>query len=303
MMKRFWRLLSRALRSFDAHQGLQSAAAIAFHIVFSLIPLSTVLLAALGFLLRDPDQRRRVLEYVLTALPLRSDAIVHDSILGLSQRSGTLTVIGLLGLVWAASGLFGAIRVAFNVAWGVQSNRRYIADKWFDIVAVIAVGILLTISLVGTVMIHILQTLSRMPSGAMLPQSFQILFTALGLVVPAAVSFVLFLLLYRYIPSVKHSLEEVWPGALLAAMLFELAKHGFALYVSHLSSYQAMYGALGAVMLIMLWAQISALILLLGAEVAAQYSSMKRERPRQLRATGALVQPTKSVTQAGSTNL
>ena len=302
-MKHFWLLLGRALRSFQAHQGLQSAAAIAFHLVFSFIPLSTVLLAALGFLLRDPDQRQRVLEYVLTALPLQSDAMVHDSILGLSQRSGTLTVLGLLGLVWAASGLFGAIRVAFNVAWSVQSRRRYIMDKLFDIVAVIALGGLLAVSLVGTVMIHILQTLSRMQSGALLPQPLQMLFTALGLAIPAAVSFVLFLLLYRYIPSVKHRLEEVWPGALLAALLFELAKHGFALYVAHLSSYQAMYGALGAVMLIMLWTQISAIILLLGAELAAQYSSMKRERPRQLKATGASVKPTESAPQAGSTNL
>lgn len=302
-MKQFWLLLSRALRSFHAHQGLQGAAAIAFHLVFSFIPLSTVLLALLGFLLRDEGQRQRVLEYLLTALPLQSDVMVHDSILGLSQRSGTLTVLGLLGLVWAASGLFGAIRVAFNVAWGVQSRRRYILDKLFDIAAVITLGALLTVSLVGTVMIHILQTLSRMQSGALLPQPFQVLFTALGLAVPAAVSFVLFLLLYRYIPSVKHRLEEVWPGALLATLLFELAKHGFALYVAHLSSYQAMYGALGAVMLIMLWTQISAIILLLGAEVASQYSSMKRERPRQLMATGASVQSTRTAPQAGSTNL
>ena len=115
-MKPFWLMLSRALRTFNAHQGLQSAAAIAFHLVFSLILLSTVSLAALGFLLREPDQRQRVLEYLLAVLPLRSDTMVHDSILGLSQRSGTLTVLGLLGLVWAASGLFGAIRVAFNVA-------------------------------------------------------------------------------------------------------------------------------------------------------------------------------------------
>jgi len=302
-MKPFWLLLSRALRTFNAHQGLQSAAAIAFHLVFSLIPLSTVLLAALGFLLRDPDQRQRVLEYLLAVLPLRSDTMVHDSILGLSQRSGTLTVLGLLGLVWAASGLFGAIRVAFNVAWGVQSGRRYIMDKLFDLVAVVALGALLTVSLAGTVMIHLLQTLSRMQSGALVPQPIQLVFTALGLVVPAAVSFVLFLLLYRYIPSVKHRLEEVWPGALVAALLFEVAKHGFALYVAHLSSYQAMYGALGAVMLIMLWTQISAIILLFGAELSAQYSSMKSERPRQLMATGASVQPTRSVPQTGSTNL
>ena len=302
-MKHFWLLSGRALRSFQAHQGLQSAAAIAFHLVFSLIPLSTVSLAALGFVLRDPDQRQRVLEYLLAVLPLRSDVMAHDSILGLSHRSGTLTVLGLLGLVWAASGLFGAIRVAFNVAWGVQSRRRYIMDKLFDLFAVVALGVLLMASLVGTVMIHLLQTLSRMQSGALLPQPFHALFTALGLAVPAAVSFVLFLLLYRYIPSVKHRLEEVWPGALFATLLFEVAKHGFALYVSHLSSYQAMYGALGAVMLIMLWTQISAIILLFGAELAAQFSLMKRERPRQLTATGASVQPTKSVRQAGSTNL
>jgi membrane protein len=75
-------------------------------------------------------------------------------------------------------------------------------------------------------------------------------------------------------------LAHVWPGALLAAVLFEIAKAGFATYLAHFARYQVVYGSLGGVIALLFWVYISANILLYGAEVAAEYGHLRRGEPR-----------------------
>ena len=274
-----WKLLTRTEAEFGQDHCTQMAAAIAYHLLFSFIPLISGLLAVLGFVMRDPQQQRNAVDRVLAVLPLQSGTLILDSIRNISNQTGALTVIGLLGLLWAASGLFGAVRVALNIAWNVKAKRGFITDKLLDLGAVLGLGVLLVASLAGTMTIHLLQTLSMNLSGAIVTGSLQTLFTVLGVVVPAVFSFVAFLLLYRYVPNVQHGVGDVWPGALAATLLFEVAKHGFAFYVSHFNRYQALYGALGAVMLFMLWTYLSAIIMLIGAELASEYEAMRRGRP------------------------
>ncbi len=278
-MQNPWKLLTRTHQAFETHHCAQLAAAIAYHVLFSFIPIITVLLAVIGFVLRDPAQRQHAVDRVLAALPLQSGTMVDQAIRNIANQSGTLTIVGLIGLVWAASGLFGAVRVALDIAWGVNEKRGFITDKLVDIGAVLGLGLLLAASLAGTVMIHFIQALSLTLPGTSGAGPMQPLFTVLGLAVPAVFSFMAFLLLYRYIPNVRHRMSDVWPGALLATVLFEIAKHGFAFYVARFNHYQALYGALGAVMLFMLWTHLSAIIMLIGAELAAQYEAHRRGRP------------------------
>ena len=276
-----WKLLTRTGREFGEDHCTEMAAAIAYHVLFSFIPLITVLLAAIGFVLRDPQQQRNAIDRVLAALPLQSGSLVSDTIHSISTQTGALTMIGVVGLFWAASGLFGALRTALNIAWDVKDKRGFIIDKLFDLGAVLGLGLLLGLSLAGTMMIHLLQTMNLGGSGTVMAGSMHQMLMVLGLVAPAVLSFVAFLLLYRYVPNVHHGVGGIWPGALVATILFELAKHGFAFYVSHFNNYQALYGALGAVMLFMLWTYLSAIILLIGAEFASEYESMTRGRPTE----------------------
>jgi membrane protein len=109
----------------------------------------------------------------------------------------------------------------------------------------------------------------------------EMVWDAVGWAFPAGVTFVAFSLLYRYIPDVKHGLHDVWPGAVVAALLFEAAKHGFTVYVANFSRYELVYGALGAVMLFLLWIYLSAMILLLGAELASVWEREVPHRGRE----------------------
>jgi membrane protein len=267
-------LLTRTWHEFGDDHCTQMAAAIAYHVLFSFIPLVTFFIAILGFILRDPQRQQDAINSVLQLIPLQAGSgnnLVFDSIRNVSSQSGILTGIGLVGLLWGGSGIFGAIRAALNIAWDVKAKRGFITDKLLDVGAVLGLGVLLGASMVGTVALHVLETRSGQPSGTTLSAPLQILLTVAGLVLPATISFIAFLLLYRYVPNVRHGVRDVWPGALIAAILFEVGKHAFALYVAHFNRYQVLYGALGGVMLFMLWIYLSSIILLFGAELASEF--------------------------------
>jgi membrane protein len=271
-------LLGRTWREFGENHCTLLAAAISYHVLFSFIPLITFLIAILGLIVRDPASQQSAADRVLQLLPIQAGSgangnLILDSIRSVSRQSGTLTVIGLLGLIWSSSGIFGTIRSALNIAWHVKAKRGFIVDALLDIGAVLGLGLLFAASLAGTIFMHSLQTMSQSAT-----QSGPILMV-LGLALPAVVSFIAFLLLYRYVPNVRHGVGDVWPGAALAAILFEIIKHGFALYVAHFNRYQALYGALGAVMLFMLWTYLSSVILLIGAEFASEFEAGRRGRP------------------------
>ncbi|MEZ4521801.1 MAG: YihY/virulence factor BrkB family protein [Thermomicrobiales bacterium] len=97
----------------------------------------------------------------------------------------------------------------------------------------------------------------------------------LTFLIPIVVSFMIFAALYRFIPAVKTSFDEIWPGALFAAVAFEIAKVGFSFYLRNFGNYNAIYGSLGAVIVFMLFIFVAANVLLMGAEVASEWPRVR----------------------------
>ena len=268
-MPRWGSLVSRTWREFSDDHCLLLAAGIAYYVLFSFIPLMTLALAIFGFIMRDPQAQQGALGRSLPAVPL-SENLIIDAIRSASAQKGTLSLIGLIGLIWASSGMLGAVRSALNIVWGVEPEHGFVKQQLLDVGAALGLGILMGVSMAGTILAHVVHTLS-LRSAPVLVGPLRALFTIAGVLLPAMVSFVVFLLIYRAVPNVKHRTSDVWPGALLATVLFELSKHGFAFYVSHFNSYRAAYGVLGGVMLFMLWTYLAAIILLVGAEFVSEF--------------------------------
>jgi membrane protein len=269
-------LVRRTWHAFNDDHCTLLAAAIAYYVLFSFIPLMTLMLALFGVIMRDPQSQQGALDRILETMPLGKN-VVFDSIRIVSGHRGTLSLIGLVGLVWGSSGMVGAVRTALNIAWKVEPQHGFIRQQVFDVGAVIGLGILMVASLAGTILVHFLKTLS-LESGTELSGRLETAFTVAGVLLPAMISFVAFLLIYREVPNVHHRTSDVWRGALLATVLFELTKHGFAFYVSHFNSFQAVYGVIGGVMLFMLWTYIAAIILLIGAEFASDFKKGRHQQ-------------------------
>jgi membrane protein len=271
-----WLIVHRTAHDFVSDHCTQMAAAIAYGVLFAIIPVAALAVATFGMLLRLPSIRELVVDRILENVPLQAGLVI-DGVRAVSTASEPLTLIGAFGLLWTTVGMIGVVRDALNVAWGVRNRRHPLRQKLFDVGSMLALGFLLAVSILGTVALHNAQQALALVLG---PNSIHLdaFWQAVGLGFPGLVTFVSFLFLYRYVPNVKHGFADVWPGALVASGLFELAKHAFAWYVSSFDRVAVVYGALGAVMLFLVWIYVSALILLLGAEMASVYEKALRGR-------------------------
>ena len=100
------------------------------------------------------------------------------------------------------------------------------------------------------------------------------------LAIPAMLSFVSLLFVYWLLPNIEVRVRYIWPGALVAALGLELAKHGFAFYLGNFATYSVVYGSLWGVIALLTWVYLSANLLLFGAEVAAEVPHVLHEEPR-----------------------
>lgn len=250
-------LLTRAVGEFFDDRGNRLAAQVAYQVLFSLFPLAIVLAAGFGLVVNDAAARHRVINFILTNVPVLSGTSSHrqlEQVLhGVTTNATALGPGALIAMVWTSTSMMGSIRDALNRAWDTVDDRPFFRGKLVDLGLVALVGTAVAGSAALTITIG-------------------------SWVAPVAASFVGFTLAYLWIPSTKTTLRSIWPGALLAAILFELAKRGFGLYVTHFGHYNAIYGSLGLATIFLFFVFISANILILGAEAASEWPAIAAGR-------------------------
>jgi membrane protein len=228
----------------------------------------------LGFVIRSQDLETELIDDVGNLIPVSSDFITN-AIRGVIETRAATGVIGTLGLVWSATAVFNAIKRALNIAWGIIEPRPFVQDKLVDFSMMAGGGVLFLISLFATAGIRVVRELSTRQLGSLgLPTSLldgDLLWHSVTMIVPGLFTFVAFLLLYRFVPNIRVRFRDIWLGALVGAIAFEVVKNVFAWYVSSFASYSVVYGTLGKLVAFMMWIYISAAILLFGAELAAEY--------------------------------
>jgi len=269
-------VLKQAARRFFSHDCPQLAATIAFYGLFSGIPALALIVASFGLLLQNEGVRQNVTDQVLDLLPFSTQQnrmLVGDALRALQGARGSLTFAGIAGLAWAAFGMLAAIRWALNRVWAVPGRKGLVRPRLIDLLVALALWALIFLSLAGTTVLHTLRSLAGQSEF-----SLPFLWNAAQLAVPAVFTFASFLLLFRTVPNVDaHRIADVWRAAIAGTLMFEIAKHGFAWYVTTFSRHEALYGSLGSLMLFMLWTYVSASILLFAAELAATRGALSRD--------------------------
>lgn len=246
------------------------AAGVAYYSLLSLFPLIMVLIALLGLLLPAESLHKDLSDFVKDNFPGSVDLLESNIREDIDHR-GTLGVLSLLLLSWSGSGMFRAVRRAINRVWGIPSeqDRSFYKGKLRDLAMTFGVGFLLILSISITMVFTILSdaNVSWMNLGISIG-AWLLAFLLLVIV---------FLLLYKYIPHSKTSWRHIWPGAVLAAVLFEITKHLFTLYLHRFANYEAVYGSVGSVIILLVWIYICAFILVLGAELSSEYGRMGKK--------------------------
>jgi membrane protein len=274
-------LAVRTVQEFGHDNCSQMAAAISYYVLFSLFPLLIFSVGVLGILLQDSKLQDDLVKVVLDYIPLsegQGQNDVRDAVKQIAGTgSGAIGILGLLGMAWSGSNLFGVIRRSINLAYDLDVHRPIVRQKLLDLAMVAGFAPFVIASLAGTAAIrYVRETSDEIPVLSDASRSLGIVWDIVPLLVPAAISFAAFVILYWIVPATRVKVRNVLLGAGLAAVLFEVAKVGFALYVANFANYNVVFGSLGAVVAFLFWVYLSANIMLLGAEVASEYPRVRR---------------------------
>jgi len=254
---------------------LTHAAAIAYYALLSFLPFLLLSLSLLGVFEAGREIRGDVVEWVQRFFPAQTD-FVTSNIDAFTQTRIRIGIGGALGLLWASQGVFGAISTAVNHAWAVERPRSFWHHRWFSLLMMSTAVMLLFIALLvlsaskasGTPWSALL--FSQMPALEML--------AGWGNKVTTFLLFVLIVgLIFYFVPNTPVRLRDVWPGAVLTAVLWRGAYEGFSWYVRTWAR-ASVHGSIATVVWFLIWIYISAVILLYGVEFTAAIARLRRDR-------------------------
>jgi membrane protein len=261
-------LIARTDKESGNHDAGQRAGGVAYYTIISIFPLLLGLTAIFGFFLRSLNLQDELLKFVGNNIP-GSTNILKENIANIIRLRGIMSILSIVILFWSASALFDSISLAINRAWNISISRHFFVRKASELSMVFGTGILFLKSLGASTIITIMQSALILPAAYLI-----IVYTSTKLVVFLLV-FSVFLLLYKFVPNTKTYWRSVWPGALLAAVLFELARTLFIFYLDNFANYQLIYGSITSIIILLIWIYYSAFVMILGAEFTFQYSRMR----------------------------
>jgi membrane protein len=226
------------------------------------------LIAVFGFFLPSVNLQDELLKFVGNNIPGATN-IVKENIAGIIKLRGVMSILGVVILIWGASALFSAISLAINRAWDINKYRHFFIRKASELGMVFGTGILFLLSLGASALVTLMRGVFNLPVTDMA------IIYVIGSLIAFLLIFAVFLLLYKLIPNTKTNWRHIWPGALLAAALFELARTLFIFYLENFANYQLIYGSITSIIVLLVWIYYSSFIMILGAEFTYQYSRMQ----------------------------
>jgi membrane protein len=264
----------RAVLEFVDDRGHRDAAQIAYFALLSFVPLALLLVGAFGLVFDDEEVRQRVVDTVFDNVPLaraqdrvQLERTVDDALEG-AGRLGPLSILLLLA---AASGVMGALRHAINEAWDIHTRPPLLRRKALDLALVLGGTVVLALSLSLTATRRLADEIDERDEGESLGAEAV---DAFGDALPIVFTGLVVLFLYRVLPSPRPRTREIWPGAVVAALLLGIVREGLELYFEELSDFGALYGSLGALMALLVFVFAAANVLVFGAEFASEWSRL-----------------------------
>ncbi len=265
-------VLEQTIQAYNEDRGSLFAAALSYYGLLSIFPFMLFLLAISSPFLQSEEAIRLVSGTVSRYFPT-GPQVISNTLHEVTKLRGPLSIAAAVGFLWSASGVFNVLQLAINRAFRVQRPRPVWRERMVSLGMVVFASLLFGASFLDTTAIRLAIHYEIVGRHDLFIQYFQI-------VSGIAAGVLVFGLIYRYVPydSGLHW-RDIWLGAALASIFWEIAKLGFAWYVTNMALLNLVYGSVGAIIALMLWGYITAVILLMCAELAAvRAGARQRER-------------------------
>jgi membrane protein len=255
-LREVWDILWDCIHRFGDHDCMQLSAGIAYYSLLSMFPLVMLLVSVASFFFSPDEATTWLVDRVGNNLQV-SEGDLTSAFQGAVQSRGPVGVVGVVGLAIGSTAALGAMIRSINRAWGFSGRipRSFVRSKLWEFALLGSVLVLFLLSFAAT---GFMEGMGRHPWWGFVLH-----------VVPFGLVIGVFLVLYKLLPATHVSWRDIWLPSVLAAAAFEIAKRIFTWYVGTLANYNAIYGGLATIMLLLLWVYLSAAILLFGAELGS----------------------------------
>ena len=281
----WWPLFARAASQWSAHKDARLGAALAYYSIFSIGPLIVVAIAVAGLIFGQDAVRGEVSEG-LRGLIGDSGAQAINGMLAAADkpRQGIFaTVIGIGALIFAAIGVVVQLKDALNTVWDVtvppgRGVWGFVRTYVLSFAGVLALGFLLLVSMLVTTALAALGKYigTYLPEVVLQSASFGLSFLVITF---------LFAMMFKWLPDAEVSWKDVWLGAALTALLFEVGKFLIGLYIGK-QGLESTFGAAASIVIVLIWVYYAAQIVLFGAE----FTNVRAKQRRGAHTASAIAQ-------------
>jgi membrane protein len=271
--KLVWGLLKETIEQWTDDQAMRQAASLALYTLLSITPLLVVAVAVAGAVFGDDAARGQISHEMSSVVGPEAGLAIEALVANARAPSeGILsTAVGIVVLLFGASGVFGELQAGLNQMWEVKPKpgrgvRGFIRDRFFSFAMVMGVAFLLLVSLVVSAG---LEAFSAHYSGYL---PMPALWALLNIGISLGTTTVLFALIFKLVPDAKIAWRDVWVGAFVTAAFFSIGKVLLGWYIGRSATTSA-FGAAGSLVALVVWVYYSAQILFLGAEFTQVYAT------------------------------
>jgi len=290
--KQISNLAKETVGEWSEDNCLRLGASLSYYTLGSLIPLLLIVTSiatfALNFTASGQNVQADLVDRISQAV--RNPELAQQITDALTAKSSASSkgligsILGVVFLLLAASGVFGELDSAFNIIWNVPNSAQgkgiwgFIRTKFLSFTLVLGVAFLLLVSQLLTIVLNAIA--GRLPLGP--------LWTVINFVIQIGLTTLVFALLFKFLPDTEVEWRDVWVGGLLSAILWIVGQQVLSLYFKYGTSFST-YGALGGVLAFMLYVYYSSQILFIGGEFTQVYA--RHHGSRQVTADTAQAQP------------
>jgi len=275
-VKKFASVVRNAVQRYFADRCPQSAAGIAYRVLFSIAPLAIVLVSIFGLVLQNDSVRQDVVNTIVDALPVSvaGGNDVEDAITAIATPASSAGLVSLFLFAWAASGMMTAVRQGLESAMNVTESRPMARGKLVDAVLIVGTAVLVLVT-VGITLLGDLVQKAAGSLGELIGVGADMLAGGLLRAAAFVLSIVVVLLLYRFVPARGLRIRDGLLGAIVTALLFQLISLASGWIYVKTTRFSVVYGSLTAALVFLYSMYLYSSALLLGAEVASAWA-----RPR-----------------------
>ena len=259
----------------DEHHIFLFGSGLAFSLFLCIIPFVLIIFSLLGSLLQAESVKQQISTFINTVVPYKEYAdyarqIIFSRMAEFFEYKTFAGLIGGIGLLFAASGLFSSMRTVLNNVFGVEKDKSDVVGKLRDLGMVLFIVVFVLMATVILPAIDILKNVIRKSAIInffQISEFQQVFITGVSFLI----IFVTFYVFYRFIPYAKLDRKIPAISAFWAAVFWEIAKRLFGYYLYNLASLDKIYGTYTLVVVLAFWIYYSSVLFIIGAEIGQLY--------------------------------